>query len=298
MRSFVPANGLALGGSLAIHTEDDLDLDAALEQLCEIAHAKLVRALMKDEDGAPDVIAAHVAHALAINTVKPTEVNGVTFGCFAPNAIEPRQLASIFRRTDSIPIVKAGVKNVDGIAFVDDGTELAKVVRAHLGARISKYAPPPKAKAAPPPPPTNPPVSTQRPAPQAPPRASPPARKPEPPPKPHLLQPLVDALAERVARLGIQTFPWQIADAKEPMLSYPDLQLVVGGNNTLLRKVAAELASDSIHAEPAIDALAAFAVSLLNLARTDITDASEMHALGVLLASRPSAGRPRSRRSS
>jgi hypothetical protein len=68
--------------------------------------------------------------------------------------------------------------------------------------------------------------------------------------------------------------------------------------SALLRKVAAELASDSIHAEPAIDALAAFAVSLLNLARTDITDASEMHALGVLLASRPSAGRPRSRRSS
>ena len=293
IRAFTPAHGLSIGGALAIFTEEDLDIDKALEQLCGIGHAKMVRMLLADKEVNRDIAAAHIAHAIAINSVKPTEVNGITFDCFAPNPVEPRQLASLFRRTDPVAIVKAGTKHIDTLAFVDDGSELAKVVRTHFGDRLTRIAPAPKPKPAPPPPPTDPPVSTLRPAPQMP-APAPPNRKPAP----HALQPLVEALMDRVAKLGIQTFSWEIADAREPMLSYAGVQLVIGGNNALLRKIAVVLASDASHAEAAIDALAAHAVSLLNIARTDITDASEMHALGVLLASLPSAARPRSRRSS
>jgi hypothetical protein len=84
-------------------------------------------------------------------------------------------------------------------------------------------------------------------------------------------------------------------------------QLVVGGENLRLHRIAAELASGSILAGPALDAVAAHAVSVLNLALTEVTDAGESHAIGVLLSSAPnersrtsppSAGPPRSRRSS
>ncbi len=291
-RSFVPDRGVAIGGTLAIYTEDQLDIGKALEQLCEIAHGKMVRMLLNDKDVERDLAAAHIAHALAINTVKPTEVNGIKFGCFAPNAVEPRQLASLLRRTDPVAIVKAGTKDIDSLAFVDDGSEVAKVVRVHFGDRLTRMAPTPKPKPAPPPPPARPPVSTERPAPH-------PARKPAPPKKPHVLQSLVDALSDRVAKLGIQTASWEIDESGDTMMSYEAgaLFVVIGGKHALLRKVAAELASNSIHAVPAIDALAAHAVSLLNIARTDITDATEVHALGVLLATPPSAGRPRSPRS-
>jgi hypothetical protein len=283
VRSFASKRGVAVGGTVAVFTEDELDLDAALEQLSDICHGKLVRMLLKDEDVDRDVATAHVAHALFEGTVKPTEVKGVELTCFSPRPIEPRQLASMFRRNDSVPMVKRGVTDIAETAFVDDGSETAKVIRTHLGDRLTTAAP--ARKPAPPPPPPKPPVTIVRPAPLPPP---PPVEKPKPapPPKPHVLQPLVDALAARVAQLGITTAGWAIAPNDDtPLFDCRASKLVVAGANKRLRAVAAELATDSVRAEPAIDALAAHAVTLLNVVNTDITDASEMHALTVLLSS-------------
>ena len=122
--------------------------------------------------------------------------------------------------------------------------------------------------------------------------------KPPKPAKPHVLQPLDDALSARVAKLGIATVRWSIVPDHEPMFDINDLEIGVAGDNQRLRTIGAELLADSILAGPALDALAAHVVSVLNIARQDITDGTEMHALGVLLASPPSGDRPRSRRSS
>ena len=102
----------------------------------------------------------------------------------------------------------------------------------------------------------------------------------------------------RIAQLGIsRAFPWVIEDYRDPMITFSRDEIVVGGNNPVLRAIASELAAESSLAGPAIDATAAHVVSLLNIALTEITDATETHAIGVLLSPR-SAGRPRSRRSS
>jgi len=102
-----------------------------------------------------------------------------------------------------------------------------------------------------------------------------------------------------VRELGIRSFQVVIGDEEdEPIVTYTNGQVRLAGDNEQLRKIAAELAAKSINAAPAIDLLAAHVVNVLNRALTDITDSNETFALGVLLANRPSAGRPRSRRSS
>jgi len=232
------------------------------------------------------------AHGLALKPVRPTEVSGVEFSCFRPTSISPRTLASMFRNTDAVPI--APKDNSDGaFGFFDDRTEVAKVVRVHLGERLFTPAPTarPAVKQTPPPGPTSPPVSVARPA---------PAPKPTPPPKPrkpHVLEPLIEALGHRVGKLGVGTFEWIIDEKSSDLVMFTWGQLVVGGENPRLRLLASELSAKSILVGPAIDAVAAHAVSVLNLALTEVTDANESHAIGVLLSTPPSGGPQRSRRS-
>lgn len=283
MRAFTAPFGMAIGGWLAVHDPGDLTVDKALYQLCEQTHGKLVRQLLKSDHHDRGTVVAHVAHAIALKSVRPTEVSGIELTCFRPTPISPRTLASIFRNTDAVPI--ATKSSTDGaFGFIDDGTEVAKVIRVHLGERLFKPSPaarpaPPKT---PPPGPRSPPVSTTRPA---------PAPTPIPAPKPrapHVLEPLVAALGKRVGKLGVGTYDWVIDERSEKLVSFSWGQLVVGGENPHLRVLAAELASKSILAGPAIDAVVAHAVSVLNLALTDVTNAGESHAIGVLLAT-PSA---------
>jgi hypothetical protein len=111
----------------------------------------------------------------------------------------------------------------------------------------------------------------------------------------HPLQPLVDALVYRLAELGIHRVTARIAARAEPLLAFEDHALVLAAENARLRSLATSL--DSPWFDGALDALAAHAVTIMNIALTEITDATELHALGKLL-SRPSAGPPRSRRSS
>jgi hypothetical protein len=286
--------GLAIGGWVAIHDPDNrLRIETALEQLCEQTHGKLVRQLVKADPDMPDSSLAHVAHAIALRTLRPTEAGGLTFQCFGPGPLSSRSLASLLRGTDPVP---TGTRRTDDptVCFIDDGTEVAKVIRVHLGERLfkplpmSRQAPQPKS---PPPGPMSPPVSVQRPAPVP----APPPRKPR---APHMLQPLVEALALRVGKLGVGSFDWAIDESSHVLVTLESRQLVVGGECARLRQLATELSSKSVHIGSAIDALAAHTVSVLNLALTEVTDAGESHAIGVLLATPPSAGRPRSHRSS
>lgn len=280
MRAFTAPRGMAIGGWVAIHDPGDLAVDKALLQLCEETHGKLVRQLLKSDYYDRGTVAAHVAHAIALKSVRPTEVSGIELACFRPAPISPKTLASIFRSTDPVPI--APKSSTDGASgFFDDGTEVAKVIRVHLGERLFKPSPAarPAVQKTPPRAPTSPPVSVKRPA---------PAPTPTPKPRePHVLQPLVDTIGRRVGKLGVGTFDWVIDERSDKLVSFTWGQLVLGGENRHLRVLATELASKSILVWPAIDAVAAHAVSVLNLALTEVTDAGESHAIGVLLASAP-----------
>jgi len=121
-----------------------------------------------------------------------------------------------------------------------------------------------------------------------------PARAPDRPAASHPVEPLVAAVMERLGDVGIHGVTWRIANRAEPIVAYDDM-LVVAGDNERLLSLATSL--DSPWFDGALDALTAHVVSVLNIALTEITDATELHALGKLL-SRPSAGPPRSRQSS
>lgn len=289
-RSFVPAHGLAIGGRLFVFAPDGLDVDLALEQLCGQVHARLARMLLKYDELDRDVVAAHVAHALYVRTLRATDARGIEFPCFSPRPLDARGLTSLFRRADGVTVIKPGVPpdpDPDVIEVVDDGSVLARTVITDLGERVRRQRTAPR----------------PRPAPEAPPPVVPaprPATKPTPPAKPeppHPLRPLVAKLRSRLADLGIGGYRWTIVDRSDPMLSYRD-EIEVAGDNVRLRALAAALAADSPFAPAGIDVVVAHVVTVLNVALSQITDASEAHALGVLLANPPSAGRPRSRRSS
>ena len=119
----------------------------------------------------------------------------------------------------------------------------------------------------------------------------------KPPEPPHPLKALVGALRGRLADLGIGGYQWSIVDREEPMFSYSD-EIEVAGDNVRLRALAAVQLANSPLTAAGIDVVVAHLVTVLNVALSQITDASEEHAIGVLLANRPSANRPRSRQSS
>src|SRR6185503_1558159 len=102
VRSFAPQNQLSLGGKLLVFAADGLPVDTALEQLCGVMHGKLVRQLLKQEHSDRDTVAAHVAHALYVRTVRATDLRGIEFPCFAPRPLDARSLTSLFRREDDI----------------------------------------------------------------------------------------------------------------------------------------------------------------------------------------------------
>lgn len=288
---FAVPDGLAIEGDVVIYDNGTLVLDTALAQLCRVVHAKLVRAFLKSDHVDRDAVAAHVAHAIAVKTVRPTEVSSLELGCFAPRPISTRALATLLRRVDPVPMVKSRDTDEE-LAFFDDGSELARVVRSHLGDRVyrparSRMVEKPAPAPAPPRPAS--PVSAQRPAP------APPVTKKPPP---HPLRHLVAALSERMGQLGLGSYEWRIDDVDEPMLAFTGLQLVVAGHSPALARIASELDAQTPLADLAIDSIAAHAVTVLNEELTAVTDGNEAHALGVLLVSPRSAGQPRSHRSS
>ncbi|HEY5925030.1 MAG TPA: hypothetical protein VIV11_25285 [Kofleriaceae bacterium] len=288
-RTFTSAHELAIGGKLFGFAPDGLDIDLALQQLCWQAHGKLVRQLMKAEHPDPDLVAAHVAHALFVQTLRPTDARGIEFPCFS-RPLDARALSSLFKREGDVIVIKpdaARDPDPDAIELVDDGSTLANTIIADLGDRVHRPRAAPKPRPARERPPTQPP----------PPPVAKPKPKPQPPAPPHPLDGLVAKLRSRLADLGIGGYGWRIVDLAEPMFAY-GYEIEVAGDNVRLRALAAALLANSPFAAAGLDVVIAHLVTVLNVSLTQITDAHEAHALGMLLVTPRSAGPPRSRQSS
>jgi hypothetical protein len=283
---FVPSQPLALGGRLVMFAPDKLDTDLVLDQLCAHFHGKLVRALLESEAVDQDLVAAHVAQALALRTLRVTDARAIEFPCFSPRPLDARGLSSLFKADKPVVVLGRGATpdpEPDTTEVVDDGSLVAKVVIANLGKRVRRSRPAPK----------------PRPAREEPQVVTAPKQQPvraKPPEPPHRLVPLVKKLRARLSELGIGGYRWSIIERAEPMFAFGD-EIEVAGDNVRLRALAAALASQSPLLDTGIDVVVAHLVTVLNVSLTQITDASEAHALGVLL-NQPSAGRPRSRQSS
>jgi hypothetical protein len=268
-----------------VFAPDGLDVNLALEQLCGHTHGKLVRQLIRADHPDPDLVAAHVAHALFIRTLRATDARGVELGCFSPRALDARALTSLFRREDTVMVIKPNVApdpNRETIEVIDDGSLLATTIINDLGSRIRRVRPTQNPR-----PVAEQPVEVAKPL--------PPKPKPKAEP-PHPLRPLVVQMRARLAQLSIGGYQWSIIERHEPMFAYSD-EIEVAGNNVRLRALAAALLADSPIAKGGIDVVVAHLVTVLNVSLTQITDAGEAHALAVLLANQPSASRPRSHQS-
>jgi hypothetical protein len=99
----------------------------------------------------------------------------------------------------------------------------------------------------------------------------------------HVLANLVRVLDHRLQDLGIAGFHWLIIDRQTALVRF-DGTIHVGGANHHLLAIASAHAANSPWAPAAIDAVTAHVVTVLNVALTEITDTTEAHALGTLLA--------------
>ena len=112
--------------------------------------------------------------------------------------------------------------------------------------------------------------------------AAPPPAVPPPPPYAHPLQHVVDRIAARLAAIGVPWSRWLIDErASSPLLRF-DGKLYLAARHP---RIIGELSDD------AVDAIAAHAVTVLNVALTEITDVSEAHALANLLTAPGPASR-------
>jgi hypothetical protein len=268
----MPKQIRGLAGELVVYAPDGLDVDVALEQLCTSIHGKLIRSLTQDANVAPDLVTAHVAHAIAINTVRPNDVRNVKFACFSPRSLDARAAASLLRGSEPITLIRPDAlpdPDPEVIELVDDGSLTAHTIMTDLGDRLQRARP-------------------QRRLERATPTQAPPSSRPAPPrpPPPHKLQALIDLLRARILELGLGSYNCPIVDEDKPMFAYTG-DLIVAGNDPRLLALAAALSNHEPWAQLGVDVVVAHAVTVLNRELAQITDASETHALGVLLANPP-----------
>jgi hypothetical protein len=173
------------------------------------------------------------------------------------------------------------------MAFFDDGSEVAGVLRKAFGSRLREE----DERAEPPPKPVPPPTPLSHILDSL-------ARRTHDKPAPTPLSRMLDSLAQRIRAVGITSFTYTVVDGVDPMVRARDGSIEIAAHHPRLQRIVAEHEARSILAGPALDVLAAHVISVLNIARSDITDATELFALGGLISSPPSEGRPRSRRSS
>lgn len=263
-RSFSPEHGLAMGGSLYVHAPDGWLRDQTLEDLCAVVHAKLVRGLIRRTDLDGDLVASHVAHALALDRILTIDASELRFDCFRPAPLDANALSALLRGREAVQVVGLG-DDPDLAGVIEDGSELARVVIAWLGERARRGRP-------------------EQPRPR-PPEPRPELTMPRPAPKPapvHPLQILVDVVHARLVDLGVPTPGCEIGDFDEPILHFQDGLRFAGASHRLLA-IANAMRAKSPWAPMAIDAVIAHAITVLNVALTDITDATETHVLEALL---------------
>jgi hypothetical protein len=258
--TFVPLRGLGLAGTIYVHTTKRWEREAILETLCKTLHAKLVCELTLTHRRSPDLVTAHLAWALALERIKPEDTRDALFTCFRPSPIDGAALATILG--SGSPVVVVGPQSTyPDHAFVDDGSETARIIRNWLGSRLR----PPSTRARP---------DTVEPPP-------PPASKPA---FEHPLQPFVNRLHTRIVTLGIQVAQWRIVDDRdEPIARYEHDTLELAANNRHVLETAAACVANTAWSADALDALAAHCVTVLNVALASITDTTEARAINKLL---------------
>jgi hypothetical protein len=235
-----------------------------MELLLAKVHTRLLRALLgRARDFEPDIVEAHAVHGIAEKLLVPAEARGLTFDCFAPRPLQAGALAELLASSSHVPVVTLAYDaKPDVLTFVDDDSLVARVVRAHLGPRVLW----PTTFAAPPPAPSKPPPAARL----------PPA---------HPLDELLALIDRRLCDIGIAGYPLVIESCDTPMVRFDQLVVRVAGENPQLLRIASAHAAASPWAAAAIDAVTAHVVTVLNVALTQITDATEAHALDVLTAS-------------
>jgi hypothetical protein len=100
----------------------------------------------------------------------------------------------------------------------------------------------------------------------------------------HPLDPLVAAVGVRLQELGLALPRLRILDgAAAPLAGYEGGVVAFAGEHPRLLAIAAALLAKTAWSEAAVDALTAHVVTVLNVALTSVTDATEAHALAGLL---------------
>ncbi len=266
---YVPPGDSALGGSLIIHSQVGVQA-LTLENVCVELHAKLLRALGRGET-ISDLGLAHLAHGLALGRIVSSDVEVHMFPCFRPRSLDASGLGDLLRRKDPVRIV--GLADDPEIAgVVDDDSALSRVVIRWLGVRGVRGPELPR-------------------QPVRPPRiAAPPQSPPEPE---HPVKIVAEAIYARLVALGVSVpirggsalsapARYVIVDREEPIVRF-DRVLQLAGENPRLLAIANACRVTSPWAPQAIDAVVAHTITVLNLALTQITDATESAALQALL---------------
>jgi hypothetical protein len=227
------------------------------------------RAMLVDLRAQPDApaAAAHLALGLATRQLKADGDSRARFACFEPGPIDEVALAELLHGTGPVAMVKPGTRSPTPALIVDD-TPLSRVIRALIRGRGVWQTAHERARTAPaakdPAPPEHPVVDTR-----------------------HPLDGLATAVWARLVALGIDrtvhVSAVRIASGRTaPLARYVGGALELADHPRLGMLEAARVAR-SPHAAPAIDALAAHLVHVLNDALTAVTDGHERNALARLL---------------
>jgi hypothetical protein len=262
--AYTPPRGIALRGTLHVSTSfHEPQIQDALGELCEAEHARMLRKLAT-RPSPPDLATAHIAHGLAHGHIQPSDARGLALGCFRPRPIDAREWEILCWSQQRVLLVAPDAV-ADELSVVDDGSATARVVLGVLGDRVLRDQPAPLPAARPER------VSTIL-------RDAPPVRPAHP------LDPLLAAVGVRLQELGL-ALPWfRILDnASSPLADYNVGVVEIAGAHPRLRAIAAALLAKTAWSEAAVDALTAHVVTVLNVALTSVTDATEAHALAGLL---------------
>jgi hypothetical protein len=248
---WVPPCDTGLTGVLYAQSTDDNALARTLRDLCAELHGRLVRAMLRRPELGPELVAAHAAHALALSRISAEDASGITFGCFRPDPLTAHELVELFAGTGR---VRALLADEIGDGLITDGQLLSRVVLSHVRERVVRVAPE---------------------------RLSPRVAPPVVPQ--HPLSPLLQAIRERFAHIGLDAFNATLVDRAQPMFEYQG-RLLVAGDHPRLCSLAAALAAGSPWASAMLDAVVAHGATVLNVALAEVTDAAEAHAIGALLS--------------
>jgi hypothetical protein len=265
--AYLPPGGVPLRGTLHLSVSfHDLRIQDAIGELCEAVYKRLLRKLA-ERPSPSDLALAQLAYGIARGHIGPSDARGLKLGCFRPRPLDAREWETLCWSMQRVQIIAPGAAADDppDLSIVDDDSATARVVLAALGPRAHRDLPTP--------------LPSGRPE-----RAAAPLRDAPPVRPAHPLDPLLAAVSVRLQALGLALPRFRILDgATAPLAAYADGVVEFAGEHPQLIAITASLLARTPWSEAAVDALTAHVVTVLNVALTSVTDATEGHALAELL---------------